>query len=56
MNKLSEATKNAKLEKSVGSVSHALGSIITFASQNPAKLEMAARDFAFSLARTFTGK
>ncbi len=56
MSKLAQASGDSKLESSVAAVSHAVGSIITFASQHPAQLELAARDFAFSLARTYMGE
>ena len=50
MTKLADANSNRKLEESVARLSQAVGTIISFASQNPFKLELAARDFAFSLA------
>ena len=56
MIKLTAANSNPKLEGSVSKLSQAVGVIISFASQNPAKLELAARDFAFSLARTYVGE
>ena len=56
MTKLADANSNPKLEESVARLSQAVGAIISFASQNPFKLELAARDFAFSLARTYIGK
>ena len=56
MTKLSAANSNPQLEGSIAKLTHAVGAIISFVSQNPAKLELAARDFAFSLARTYMGK
>ena len=56
MTKLSAANSHPQLEGNIAKLTHAVGVIIRFASQNPAKLELAARDFAFSLAKTYMGK
>ncbi|ESO97931.1 hypothetical protein LOTGIDRAFT_228445 [Lottia gigantea] len=46
---------NETLEVSVDRVQQAAGSILKFASQNTDNVEMAARDFSYSLARTYMG-
>ncbi len=56
MEKISRGSSQPQLSQFVDRISQAVGEIITFASQHPHKLPYAARDFAFSLARTYMGE
>jgi hypothetical protein len=53
---LVKTSGNAELQSSTDKVKLSLQKTMEFAQKNATKLEVAARDFAFSLARTYMGK
>ena len=50
------ANPHPELEHSAEKLQSAANEIVAFASQNADNLELAARDFAYSIGRTFMGK
>ncbi len=54
--KTEAAGSHAELMQSADRLRQSANQIVEFASKNTDQLELAARDFAFSLARTFMGE
>lgn len=53
--KLAASTGNQDLAESSARITQASGDILKFAETHQDKMEMAARDFAYSLSRTYMG-
>lgn len=54
--RVSVADSHQQLQTEAKQIKEAADKIVQFAAQNAAKLELAGRDFAYSLARTYMGK
>ena len=52
---MSAAGSQPELEHSVERVKSAMNEVVSFAMKHQSQLELAARDFAYSLARVYTG-